>query len=129
MPQRLLHKAQTLKCSQRGCHSTISLNFSQITQTSHRGEGKRSQRLKEEYFCWWKQHRPKKGGGKFLYYPPKTSRWKLASRNRNNHFLKYSRYRPNRTLWLGNQNIRFFQGLVRGGVYEAIMFHSSHLGF
>jgi hypothetical protein len=41
-----------LKCSQRGSHSTLSLDFSQITQTSLRGEGKRSQGLKEEYFRW-----------------------------------------------------------------------------
>jgi hypothetical protein len=67
-------------------------------------------------------------GEKLLYYLPKTSRWKLASRNWNIRFLKYSRYRSNQTLQFGNQNIRFFQGLVRGGVYETIMFHSSHLG-
>jgi hypothetical protein len=78
----------------------------------------------------------KGGKGKLLYYPPKTTRSKLDSRNqnirfwnRNIRFLKYSRYRPNRTLRFENQNIRFFQGLVRGGVYEAIVFHSSHLGF
>jgi hypothetical protein len=72
---------------------------------------------------------PQRGRGKLLYYPLKTSRWKLASRNWNIQFLKYSRYRPNRTLRFGNRNIRFFQGLVRGEVYEAIVFHSSHLGF
>jgi hypothetical protein len=49
-----------------------------------------------------------------LYYPPKTSHWKLVSRNRNiwfwnrnMQFLNYSRYRPNRTLQFGNWNIRF----------------------
>jgi hypothetical protein len=75
-------------------------------------------------------------GENLLYYPPKTSRWKLASRNWNIQFwnwnvqfLKYSRYKSNRTLWFGNWNIHFFQSLVRGGVYEAIVFHSSHLGF
>jgi hypothetical protein len=75
-------------------------------------------------------------GGSFYTIPQKTSRWKLASRNlnirfwnRNIWFLKYSCYRPNRTLCFGNRNIRFFQDLVRAGVYEAIVFHSSHLGF
>jgi hypothetical protein len=125
-----------LKCSQRGSHPTLSLDFSQITQTSLRGEGEMSQRLQKEYFCWWNQQPSKEGRGKLFILPPKTSRWKLASRNqnirfwnRNIQFLKYSRYRPNQTLQFGNLNIRFFQGLVRGGVYEAIVFHSSHLGF
>jgi hypothetical protein len=68
----------------------------------------------------------RKKWGKLLYYPPKTSHWKLASRNWNIRFLKYSRYRPNRTLQFGHRNIQFFQGLVRG---ESIVFHSSHLGF
>jgi hypothetical protein len=83
-----------LKCSQRGSHSTLSLDFSQITQTSLRGEWKRSQRLKEEYFHWWNQQPSKEGRGKLLYYPPTISYWKLASRNWNIRF------------W--NQNIRFF---------------------
>jgi hypothetical protein len=34
-----------------------------------------------------------------------------------------------RTLRFKNRNIQFSQGLVRGGVYKAIVFHSSHLGF
>jgi hypothetical protein len=58
----------------------------------------------------------KGGRGKLLYYPPKTSRWKLASRSRNIQFwnqniwfLKYIRYRSNRTLWFGNRNIQFFR--------------------
>jgi hypothetical protein len=58
-----------------------SLDFSQINQTSLRGVGERSQRLNDVYFCWLNQHAPKEGGEKLLYYPPKTSRWKLASRN------------------------------------------------
>jgi hypothetical protein len=68
-------------------------------------------------------------GEKLLYHPPKTSCWKLASRNRNIRFcnqnilfLKYNCYWPNQNIW-------FFQGLVRGVVYEAIVFHSSLLGF
>jgi hypothetical protein len=67
-------------------HSTLSLNFSQIIQTSLRGKGKRSQRLQEEYFYWWNQHPPKEGGEKLLYYPPKSSHWKLISRNQNIRF-------------------------------------------
>jgi hypothetical protein len=95
-----------------------------------RGEGKRSQSLKEEYFHWWNQQPLKEGKrGKLLYYPSKTSRWKLASKNWNIRFLKYSRYRPNRALQFGNRNIRLFEGLVRDGVYKAIVFHSSHLKF
>jgi hypothetical protein len=54
-------------------------------------------------------------GEKLLYYPPKTSHWKLASKNWNIRFwnwnirfLKYSRYRLNQTLRFENQNIRFF---------------------
>jgi hypothetical protein len=35
-----------------------------------------SQRLKEEYFCWWNQQPLKEGRGKLLYYPQK-----LAIRN------------------------------------------------
>jgi hypothetical protein len=133
MSRRLFHKSQMLI-------KRISLNpildFSQIDQTSLRGVGQRSQRLKDVHFCWWNQHPPKEGGGKLLYYPPKSSRWKLASTNQNIRFwnqniqfLKYSRYRSNRTFGFGNQNIRFFQGLVRGEVYETIVFRSSHLGF
>jgi hypothetical protein len=53
------------------------LDFSQITQTSLSGEGKRSQRLKEEYFYWWNQHPPKEGGGKVFIPSPK----KLAIEN------------------------------------------------
>jgi hypothetical protein len=33
------------------------------------------------------------------------------------------------TLRLENWNILFSHDLVRGGVYKAIVFHSSHLGF
>jgi hypothetical protein len=61
-------------------------------------------------------------GGKVLYYPPKTSRCKLASRNWNIQFwnrniqnLKCSRYRQNRTL-------RFVKT-------DCLVFHSSHLAF
>jgi hypothetical protein len=54
-----------LKCSQRGSHLTLSLDFSQITQTSLSGEGKKSQKLKEEYFHWWNQQLSKEGGGSF----------------------------------------------------------------
>jgi hypothetical protein len=136
MSRRLIHKAQMLKCSQRGFHSTLSLHFSQITRTSLRGEGKMSQRLKEVYFRWWNQQPSKEGRGKLLYYSPKTRGWKLANRNRNIRFynrniqfLKYSRYRPNWTLRFGNRNIRIFSSFVRAGVYEAIMFHSSYLSF
>jgi hypothetical protein len=46
-------------------------------------------------------------GEKILYYPQKTSHWKLASRNQNIWNFKYSLYRPNRTLRFGNHNIRF----------------------
>jgi hypothetical protein len=50
-----------LKCSKRGTHSTLRMDFSQITQTSLRGEGKRYQRLKEEYFHWQNQQHSKEG--------------------------------------------------------------------
>jgi hypothetical protein len=117
MPRRLLHKAQMLKCSQRASHSTLSLDFLQITQTSLRGEAKKSERLKEEYFRWWNQHPLKEKGGKAFILPPKNSHWKLANRNRiiqfwnrNIRFLKYSHYRPNQTLRFRNWNIRFFLG-------------------
>jgi hypothetical protein len=60
-----------LKCSQRESHSIISFNFSQITQTSLIVEGKRSQRLKEEYFCWWNQHPLKEGEGNAFILPQK----------------------------------------------------------
>jgi hypothetical protein len=49
----------------------------------------------------------RKEGEKLLNHPPKTSHWKLASRNQNIWFLKYIRYRPNRTLRFGNRNIQF----------------------
>jgi hypothetical protein len=71
----------------------------------------------------------KGGKGEAFILSKKTSRWKLASRNQNIQNLKYSRYRPNRTLRFGNRNIQFSQGLVRARVYKVIVFHSSHLGF
>jgi hypothetical protein len=138
MSRRLLHKAYMLKCSQRGSRSTLSLNFSQITKTSLRGEGKRCQRLKDEYFCWWNQQPLKegRGGGKLLYYPSKINHWKLASRNRNIQFWnrnicnsKYSHYRQNRTLRFVKPGCLVFSGSVRSIVYEAIVFYSSHLAF
>jgi hypothetical protein len=57
-----------LKYSQRESDSTLSLDFSQIMQTSLRGEGMRSQRLKDECFRWWNQQHSKEGRGKLLYY-------------------------------------------------------------
>jgi hypothetical protein len=62
-----------IKCSQRGSYLTINLDFLQITQISLRGEGKRSQRLKKEYFHWWNQQPSKEGRGKLLYYPQKLA--------------------------------------------------------
>jgi hypothetical protein len=80
----------------------------------------------------------KGGRGKLLYLPPppKTNRWKLASKkwnirfwNRNIRNLKTTRYRQNRTLRFGKSNCHVFPGSVRGEVYVAIVFHSSHLCF
>jgi hypothetical protein len=61
--------------------------------------------------------------------PLKTSRWKLASKNRNIQNLKYSRYRENQTLLFEKPDCLIFHGLVRCVVYEDIVFHSSHLSF
>jgi hypothetical protein len=63
-----------------------SLDFSQINQNSLRGVGERSQRLKGVYFYWWNQQLPKREWGKLLYYSPKTSHCKLASRDQNIRF-------------------------------------------
>jgi hypothetical protein len=127
------HKAQVLT---KRISLNPTLNFSQINQTSLRDIGEMSQRINDAYFYWWNQQPPKEGGGKAFILSPKNSHWKLASRNQNIQFwnrniqnLKYSHYRANRTLRFENRNILFFQGLVRGGVYEVIVFHSSHLDF
>jgi hypothetical protein len=136
MPQRLLHKAQMLKCSQRGSHSTLSLDFSQITQTSLRGEGRGLKGSRKSIFVGGTSTLQRREGEKLLYYPPKTSYLNLASRNWNIRFsnrniwnLKYSHYRQNRTLRFVKMGCLIFPGSVRSVVYEAIVFHSSHLGF
>jgi hypothetical protein len=49
-----------------------NLDFSQITQTSQRGVGESSQRLRMSVFRGWHQHPPKEGGGKLLYLSPKN---------------------------------------------------------
>jgi hypothetical protein len=117
------------KYLQRGSHSTLSLDFSQITQTSLRGKGERFQRLKDVYFCWWNQQPPNEGGKSFYTCPPKTSHWKLASTNRNIWNLKYTHYRNKRTLQFGKLDYLIFPDSVRCVVYEAIVFHLSHLSF
>ena len=66
-----------LKCSNaQRAHKEDSLNpnldFSQITQTSQRGVGESSQRLRMSVFRGWHQHPPKEGGGKLLYLSPKN---------------------------------------------------------
>jgi hypothetical protein len=62
-----------LKCSQRGSHSIISFDFSQITQTSLIVEGKRSQRLKEEYFVGGTNTLQRREREMLLYYPQKLA--------------------------------------------------------
>jgi hypothetical protein len=75
-------------------------------------------------------------GEKVLYCPPKTSHWKLASRNWNIRFwkqnirnLKYTFYMQNRTLQFGKSDCLIFPSLERSVVYEVIVDHSSHLSF
>jgi hypothetical protein len=58
-----------LKCSQRGCHLTLSLDFSQI---SLRGEEKRSQRLQGRVFSLVEPAPSKGGRGKCIYTIPKN---------------------------------------------------------
>ena len=66
-----------IKCSNaQRAHKEDSLNpnldFSQITQTSQRGVGESSQRLRMSVFRGWHQLPPKEGGGKLLYLSPKN---------------------------------------------------------
>jgi hypothetical protein len=78
----------------------------------------------------------KGGRGKLLYLPPKTSHWELSSRNWNIRFWKWNIWNLNYSCYSLNQTHRFgkpehliFQGSERCVVYEAIVFHSSHLDF
>jgi hypothetical protein len=49
--------------------------------------------------------------------------------NQNIQNLKYSRYRKNWTLWFRKPDCLIFSGSARCVVYEAIVFHSYHVGF
>jgi hypothetical protein len=129
----LLHKAQVL--TKRNSLNT-NLDLLQITQTLLRGVGESSQRLMGWVFSLVEPATSKGGRGNFYTYLPKTSHWKLASRNQNIRFynwniqnLNYSHYSSNRTLRFVKPEHPIFQGSVRCAVYKVIMFHSSHLGF
>jgi hypothetical protein len=63
----LLHEAQVLNCPQGGFSLNPNLDSSQITQTSPRGVGERSQRLRDEYFHGWHQQPPNEGRGERFY--------------------------------------------------------------
>jgi hypothetical protein len=66
-----------LKCSQRGSHSTLSLDFSQITHTSLRGEGKRSKKAQGRIFSLVEPAALEGGKGRRFYTIPQ----KLAIEN------------------------------------------------
>jgi hypothetical protein len=90
--------------------------------------------LSSQTYISHKSHKPHKevferAHKGFYTHPPKTSRWKLASKNRNIRNLKYSCYSPNRMLQFGKLEHLVFPGSVRCGVCVVIVFHSSHLGF
>jgi hypothetical protein len=69
------------------------------------------------------------GGGSFYIFLSKTSCWELASKNRNIRNLNISRYRQNRAIRFSKSDCPIFPGSMRYEVYEAIVFHSSHMGF
>jgi hypothetical protein len=136
MPQRLLHKAQVLKSLTKRNLSTQAWSYHKSLKPHKEVLGRAHKGFRKSVFVGGTSIFQKGEGEKLLYLPPKTSHWKLASKNWNIRFwnriiqnLKYSRYRENRTLRFENQNILFSQGLVRGGVYKAIVFHSSYLSF
>jgi hypothetical protein len=73
MPRRLLHKAQVLKVSQKGSHSTqtwISYKSLKphkvVLRRAHKG-------LEMSMFRGWHQHPPKEGGGSFYTCPQKLA--------------------------------------------------------
>jgi hypothetical protein len=88
-----------------------------------------SQRLNDVYFCWWNQQPPKEGGGGFYTCPSKNSRWKLASRNQNIRFWKPEHPKFEIYPLQKKLDCLIFPDSARCVVYEAIMFHSSHLDF
>jgi hypothetical protein len=102
-----------------------------FTQTSQRGVGRSSQRLENEFGPLVLPVASKGGRVEafILAPPPKTSHWELASKNQNIQNLNHSRYRQNRNLRFGKPDCPIFPGLVSCVVYEAVVFHSSHLGF
>jgi hypothetical protein len=63
----------------------------EVLGRSHKG-------LEMSVFRGWHQHPLKEGGESFYTCPPKTSRWKLASKNWNIQNLKSSRWSQNRTI-------------------------------
>jgi hypothetical protein len=74
-------------------------------------------------------------GGRFYTYPTKTRCWELAIKTRISSFgIGTSRIwiialQANRTLRFGKPDCTVFSGSVICVVYEAIVFHPSHLGF
>jgi hypothetical protein len=111
MPQWLLRKDEMLKCSQRRFSQPTTYVFSQITRSSQRGVGESSQRLRMSVFHGWHQQPPKEGGESFYTCPPKTSCWKLASKNWNIRYLEASRWSSSAQtgpFGLGNQTIWFY---------------------
>jgi hypothetical protein len=142
MPWRMFHKAQVLKSSNAQItHKEESLNpnFEFLINHSNltkRCWGELTKALGMSIFVGRTSSLQRREGWIFYTYPPKTSHWKLASKNwniwfwnRNIQNLKYSCYRQYRTLRFGKPDCLIFPGSVRCIVYEAIVFHSSHLGF
>jgi hypothetical protein len=96
----------------------------------------RSQMLRIGYVSWMAPAPSKGGRGEAFILAPQTSCWKLASKNwniqfwnRNTQNLKYSRCSPNQMLRCEKSEYSVFLGSERGKMCEAIVFHSSHLGF
>jgi hypothetical protein len=74
MSQKLCHKAQLLKVSQRGSHSTKTWISHKSLKPHKEVLGRAHKGLEMSMFHGWHQHPPKEGGGSFYTYTPKTSR-------------------------------------------------------
>jgi hypothetical protein len=126
MPRRLLHKAQVLKSLTKRNLSTQTWIYHKSLKPHKEVLGRAHKGFRMRVFIGGTSSSQMEEGEKLLYCPQKTSCWKLSNRNWNIRNLKYSHYKANWTLRFRNRNLRFFQGLEIGGVYEAIVFHSSH---
>jgi hypothetical protein len=115
-----------LKCS--SAHKEDSLNpplrFSHKSQDPYKeGLGRAHKDIEWMYFVGDTSNLQRREDERFYTSPPKTSHWKLVSKNRNIRFWKLAV-----GAHLSKPDHPIFLGLVRCGMRMTIVVHSSHLG-